>query len=111
MPQSQKDKILARAHVVANAIDNITLTLMHDLDQSPLTTEEALSLPGLHDQAVRFVVLRLVGILTPFRDLLGTLSREAYGLGVSVPPFPQMQEFLEWLWTDRQYVLRKKKWP
>ena len=37
---------------------------------------------------------------------------EAYGLvGVSVPPFPQMQEFLEWLWNDRQYVLRKKKWP
>lgn len=111
VPQGKKDKMLAQAHVIATAIDDKTLTLMHDLDQRPLTTEEALSLPGLHDQATRLAVLHLVKILSPFRDLLRTVSQEAYGLGVSVPPFPQMQEFLEWLWNDRQYVLRKKKWP
>lgn len=108
--KKQREKILTEAHVIANAIDDITFTLMHDLDQSPLTTAEALSLPGLHDQAARFAVLRVVETLDPFRKLLGVVSHEAYGLGKSVPPFPQMQEFLEWLWNDRQYVL-KKKWP
>ena len=97
--------------MVANAIDDVTITLMRGLDQSPLTTTEALALPGLHDQAVRFAVLRIVGLLSPIRNLLGTVSSEAYRLGTHVPPVPKMQEFLEWLWDDRKYVLRKKKWP
>ena len=109
-PQRQKDKILNQAGVVANQIDDITFTLMHALDQRPLTTSEALSLPGLHEQSVRFSVLRLIKLLTPLRDLLEEVSQGAYGHG-PVPPFPQMHEFLEWLWDDRAYVLRKKKWP
>jgi len=111
VPKKQQNKILNQAHVVAAAIDKHTFTLMNGLDQSPLTTSEALSLPGLHEQAVRFAVLRLIKMLSPVRDLLGDISREAYHLGLPEPPFPQMQEFLEWLWDDRQFVLRKKQWP
>lgn len=110
VPQKQRDKILNQANVIATAIDDMTMTLMHGLDQSPLNTAEALSLPGLHDQAVRFAVLRLVKILSPVRDLVSALSQKSYGLGPT-PPFPQMHEFLQWLYDDRQYVLRKKKWP
>ena len=72
-------------------------------------TEEALALPGLHDQAVGYAVLHLMNILSPIRDLISELSRLAYGFDVA--PFPQMQEFLEWIYDDRQYVLRKRKWP
>jgi hypothetical protein len=111
VPKKLQEKILNQAHLVAAQIDNNTLTLMHGLDQSPLTTAEALSLPGLHGQGVRFAVLRLVNMLSPVRDLLGHISEEAYPLNLPVPPFPQMQEFLEWLWNDRQFVLRKKRWP
>lgn len=110
VPKRQKDKILNEGNIIATQIDDFTFTLMHGLDQRPLTTSEALSLPSLYEQAARFAVLRLVKLLSPIRDLLGTLSHESYGLG-PVPAFPQMQEFLEWLWDDRQYVLRKKKWP
>ena len=110
VPERQKDKILTQANIVATAIDDVTVTLMHGLDQTPLTTSEALSLPGLHEQAVRFAVLRFVKILSPVRGLLAGVSHEAYGLG-PVPAFPQMHEFLQWLCDDRHYVLRKKKWP
>ena len=109
--QRQRDKILGEARIVANAIDDISTTIMQGLDKQPLTTEEALALPGLHDQAVKYAVLHLINMLSPIRDLISTLSHLAYGLGVAQPPFPQMQEFLEWIWDDRQYVLRKKKWP
>tara|TARA_R110002050_G_scaffold42079_1_gene101628 strand:+ start:73 stop:885 length:813 start_codon:yes stop_codon:yes gene_type:complete len=108
--QNKKDKIHKGTSALTNQIDGITVTLMHGLDQRPLTTSDALTLPELHQQAVRFAVLRLVKLLSPIRDLLGTVSHESYGLG-PVPAIPQMQEFLEWLWNDRQYVLRKKKWP
>ncbi len=111
VPTKQKEKILTQANVTANAIEDVTITLMHGLDQSPLTTREALALPGLHDQAVSFTVLRIVRILSPIRDLLKTVSSEAYGLGSHVPSIPNMQEFLNWLSDERKYVLKKKKWP
>ena len=107
----QKEKILSQAKLISSSIDDITFTLMHDLDQTPITTEEALSLPGLHEQAARYVILRLVKLLSRLRDLISELSGMSYTLGLAQPPFPQMQEFLEWLWDDRQFVLRKKKWP
>jgi len=109
--QRQRDKVLGQARMVANAIDGISITIMQGLNKQPLTTEEALALPGLHDQAVKYAVLHLINMLSPIRDLISTLSHLAYGLGAAQPPFPQMQEFLEWIWDDRQYVLRKKKWP
>ena len=109
--QRQRDKVLGQARMVANAVDDISITIMPGLNKQPLTTEEALALPGLHDQAVKYAVLHLINMLSPMRDLISTLSHLAYCLGVSQPPFPQMQEFLAWIWADRQYVLRKKKWP
>lgn len=109
--EKKRDNILRQANVIAKAIQEFTFTLMQGLDRQPLTTEEALALPGLHDEAVKYAVLRIITILSPIRDLISTLSRKSYFLGVSEPPFPQMQEFLEWIWDDRQYVLRKKRWP
>ena len=107
----QRDKVLGQAKMVANSIDDISITIMHGLDKQALSTEEALALPGLHDQAVKYAILHLITLLSPIRDLISNLSHLAYGLGVTQPPFPQMQEFLEWICDDRQYVLRKKKWP
>ena len=109
--ERQKTKIFHQANVVAEAIGQNSITIMHGLDQQPLSTEEAFALPGLHDQAVKYAILRIINVLSPIRELISSLSHEGYRLGVEVPPFPQMQEFLEWIWDDRQYVLRKKKWP
>lgn len=107
----QRNKILAQANMVAKEIDDTSITIMQGLDQLPISTEEALSLPGLHDQAVKHAVLRILTILLPVRELVSSLSHEAYSFGDAQAPFPQMQEFIEWLCDDRQYVLRKKKWP
>jgi hypothetical protein len=106
-----KAKIVAKGSATANAIADNTMTLMHGLEKTALSTAHALVLPGLHEQAARHAVLYIVKFLCPLRDLLSDLSHKAYTLGVSIPPFPQMQEFLEWLSDDRSYVLRKKQWP
>lgn len=111
VPKKRKEKILMGAKLIANAIDDMTITIMHGMDKKPLTTEEAMAMPGLHDEAVRFVILRIIKMLCSMKELIAEQSYQAYGLGLRVPPYPQMQEFLDWLWDDRQYVLRKKKWP
>ncbi len=65
------------------------------MDKQVLSTEEALALPELHNQAVKYAVLHLIEMLSPIRDLISELSHKVYCLGVTELPFPQMQEFLE----------------
>jgi hypothetical protein len=95
---------------IAGQIEDSTATIMQGLDKSSISTTEALALPGLHEQAAKFAVLRILNVLSPLRDLISSLSHESYRYR-DTNPFPQMQEFLEWVYTDRQYVLRKRKWP
>ncbi|MFZ4552543.1 MAG: hypothetical protein ACOYNB_12040 [Aquabacterium sp.] len=111
VPTKSKAAIVKRGVAIASAISNSTVTVMQGLDRQDLSTAHALVLPGLHEQAARHAVLYIVKFLCPLRDLLSDLSHKSYTMGVSVPPFPQMQEFFEWLSDDRSYVLRKKKWP
>lgn len=110
VPQRQKNKIQTTTKNISNQIDDIASTIMYGLDQKELTTYQAISIPALHDQVTKYAILRIINLLSPIRDLISNISHEAYHHG-PVPPFPQMQEFLEWLWNDRQYVLRKKIWP
>lgn len=111
VPVKQREKIMAQAKSISSAIEENTMTIMQGLDQKALTTEEALALPGLHDQAVKYAVLNIINMLSQLRSLVSELSHQAYAFNSQLPPFPQMQEFLEWVWNDRQYVLRKKRWP
>ncbi|WP_421298117.1 hypothetical protein [Aeromonas veronii] len=111
VPKAQKNKILGSSNLIASAIDDITITIMHGLDKKPISTKDALALPGLHDQAVKYAVLHVVQILIPLKKLTSELSHLAYKLNTPEPVFPQMHEFLEWLWDERQYVMRKKRWP
>jgi len=101
-----KTKISDSAHKIAPIIISLGC---HNLDQTPVSSEDIVALPALHDRAMKYVVLRIVMILLPIRDLISALSLKA--CAYPEPPFPQMDEFLEWLLDDRQYVLSKKRWP
>lgn len=111
VPHKRQAQIAAVGSSIAASIASGTCTIMQGLDQQDLSTEQALVLPGLQDQAVKYAILRLILLLAPIRGLISDISHKAYTLGVSRPPFPQMQEFLQWIYEDRAYVLRKKKWP
>ena len=46
--KQQRGKILKTARMVVSNIDDMTMTIMQGLNKQPLTTEEALALPGLY---------------------------------------------------------------
>jgi hypothetical protein len=48
--------------------------MMQGLNKKPLTTEEALALPGLHDEATKYAVLHLIEMLSPIRELRNCLT-------------------------------------
>ena len=88
VPRKRQMHIIAVGSAIAAAIDSSTSTIMQSLDQHDLSTEQALVLPGLHDQASKYAILRLIVLLAPIRSLISDISHKAYPLGVSRPPFP-----------------------
>ena|ERR1051326_61488 len=111
VPSHRTKKIVATGAAIASAISDSTSTVMHGFDKQALTAKQALTLPGLHNEALKHAVLYLMKFLSPIRDLISDLTHKAYTLGLPVPPFPQMHEFLDWISDDRAYVLRKRRWP
>jgi hypothetical protein len=104
-------KVSASAKAVSDVISPSTITMMQGLDKANLTTEQALALPAMHEEAAKHAILYIVRILSPLRDLMSKVSHKAYFLGCKQAPFPEMQEFLEWVSDDPAYVLRKRSWP
>ncbi|MCD4505557.1 hypothetical protein LQR30_15770 [Chromobacterium piscinae] len=92
-------------------VGDIMSVFSQGLDGCDLTLGESFILPALHDKAASFMVLRMVKLLAPLKEFIGDLCQQSYSLRASQPPFPQMDEFLDFLWEDRNYVLRKKRWP
>jgi len=111
VPQSTVVRLTESRSKLASALSNISTVVAQGLRGSDLTLEQSIVSPALHDTAARYLVLRVVLLLMPLKSLIGDLSRKVYTLGVERPPIPQMQEFLEFLWEDRRYVLGKKRWP
>jgi hypothetical protein len=67
-------KIVATGAAKASAISDSTTTVMHGFYKQALTTEQALTLPGLHDEAIKHAVLYLMKFLSPIRDLISVLT-------------------------------------
>jgi len=111
VPKKKREKAIAHGAELGSVLEKNSLTIMHGLDGNPLTTTDAVTIPSLHELASPFIVLRLIKLLSMMRDVLTEVSHSAYKLRNRIPPFPQMQEYLEWVLDDPQYVLRKKKWP
>ncbi|MES2505504.1 MAG: hypothetical protein V4599_02300 [Verrucomicrobiota bacterium] len=103
-------RILVRVHEAVATIENNSIAIVTGLDGRSLSLQEIFTEPALQDMALKHVVLRLIQFLSPYRDILGDLCRQVYGFR-GMPPIPQMQEFLEWVWDDPAYVLRKRCWP
>lgn len=112
VPEKRRVRILNESAYISVMLKENSRVLMNGLDKRPLTIEDVVALPTLHDLAVKYVILRLVNILFPFKNLIKHLCDESckYSADFSYPPISMLQEFLTWLCNDKQYVLKKKKW-
>lgn len=107
--QTTIKRIKNQSSHVERSIKDISLLISNGLDGSDLTLRQGIMQPLLHEKAAPFFVLRVVMFLIPLKHLITNLSYAAYSY--ETPPFPQMHEFLDFLWDDRQSILRKKRWP
>lgn len=101
--------------MVSAAFGGVAASLVSDLNQ------QLMDIAPLHvriselDTAARYAIYALVTLIAALREVLGSLcgsARTANPPGNSgVDDVPDMKEFFQFAWTDRQYVMRKRRWP
>jgi len=115
VPRQTRRRIEAQAAFMAHEIESIASVVQHDLNSRRLSLAEALALPLMQNQVARYAVWHVVCIVEPLKSIMVDLSDVASSLNHSVSPgtmeIPVMHEFFDFVWMNRPWVLRKKRWP
>lgn len=112
-----KQRVVGRSVAVAKAMQDVTLVIATDLADKPLSMESALYEPALIDTAAKHLVWELLSLLASLRDFIveaghaAAQTETAAGRSRSIANVPNMSEFFDFIYLDRKYVLRKKRWP
>jgi hypothetical protein len=115
VPTREKTRVGLEAAVVADALSGHAKIIVHGLDKKLLSLEEAVELPALSSLAARYAIYRVFLLLVPLKSVLADATDRVMQLDqardAQTPSVPYMQEFLQFVWLDRQLILRKKRWP
>lgn len=110
-----KQRVVKRSVAVAKVIQDKILVIASDLADAPLSMASALYEPKMLDAASKHLVWDLLSLLAPLRDFIvetgHTADQTSAARSGSTAHIPNMSEFFEFIWLDRNYVLRKKRWP
>ncbi|MCQ4166391.1 hypothetical protein [Tahibacter harae] len=113
-PRKQK-KFETIAALAESALAENSFVLAHDLSGRPMGLGDWFRLPALHDEAAKHAVWIMIQALEPLTDAVGRAGAAAESASransASQLQIPDMPEFFYFLYPDRQYVLRKKRWP
>ncbi len=115
LPRSTTRRIVGRSAAIGAAIADITMVVDSGLDEAELTTETALSQPALLDAIAKLITWELISLIAPSRDCVveagHAADRTQAARDGTLMNIPAMSEYFDFLWLDRQYVFRKRKWP
>lgn len=111
----ERKRVQLNGLVASAAFGGAAVGLISDLDQ------QAMDVAPLHvraselDTAAKHAIYALVSLIAALREVIDSLcvaDRMANLPGTSgVATVPDMKEFFQFAWTDRQYVMRKRQWP
>lgn len=111
----KRERIAQDSAAFGHLLKDAAFVRAHDLANRSMTLEDWYAQPQLLDEAAKHAVWHLVLVTAPLKEIVGYLSRLAADINrkqtLSTVHIPTMSEFYTFLWVDRPYVLRKKRWP
>ena len=102
-------------HMASAAFGDAAASLMSDMDQRPMDVARLFTRASELDAAARHAIYALVTLIAALRDVIESLCDRAWAANppsnTGVADVPDMKEFFQFAWADRQYVMRKRQWP
>jgi hypothetical protein len=90
-------------------------SLVSDMNQQQMSVARLFSRTSELDSAARHAIYALVMLIAALREVIDALCESAWKASPAgrsgVPDVPDMKEFFQFAWADRQYVMRKRMWP
>lgn len=111
----ERKRVQLNGLVASAAFGGAAVGLISGLDQ------QAMDVAPLHvraselDTAAKHAIYALVSLIAALREVIDSLCDAAWKANLPGPSgvatVPDMKEFFQFAWTDRQYVMRKRQWP
>lgn len=97
------------------AFGDAAASLISDLNQQQIDVVPLHVRASELDTAAKHAIYALVTLITALRDVIDSLCDSAWAANPpgksGVADVPDMKEFFQFAWADRQYVMRKRQWP
>lgn len=101
--------------VASAAFGNAAASLISDLNQQPMDVVPLHVRASELDTAAKHAIYALVTLISALREVIDSLCDSAWAANppgkATLAEVPDMKEFFQFAWTDRQYVMRKRQWP
>lgn len=97
------------------AFGKSAISLISDLYQQPLDVVALHARAAELDIAAKHAVLAMVTLIAALREVVGSLCECVWqvqsAIGSDIGVVPDMREFFAFASADKQYAMRKKRWP
>lgn len=101
--------------LASKVMGDSALSFIGDLDNKSLNVPDLHARASVLDSASRHAIYAIVVMIESLREVLGYVTETAQKAerleGGKLPSVPNMTEFFNFAWSDRKYVMRKKRWP
>lgn len=113
--KSTHRRISRVSNSLAELLGSNAIVFASDLAGEPLTLSSFYSEPSVLDKASKHLVWEVITLLGPLRDAVVQIGEAVDRIAASRQPpgdrLPYLNEFFDFIWVNRQYVMRKKRWP
>ncbi len=100
--------------VASAAFGDAAASLISDLNQQPMDAVPQHVRASELDTAAKHAIYALVTLISALREVIDSLCDSAWAANppgkASLAEVPDMKEFFQFAWADRQYVMRKRQW-
>lgn len=111
----ERQRAELNGQIASAAFGDAAACLISDLDQEPMDVARMFTRASELDAAAKHAIYALVTLIAALRDVIGSLCDSARAANPpdtsGIADVPEMKEFFQFAWADRQYVMRKRRWP
>lgn len=111
IPQAQRSAIVDTSETFGASLESVMTAVTTGLHGNAIALRKAFVIAAIARAVNPHILWRMVQILDPMKTLVRTLSSGLQADTKRGQSIPYMVEFLQFVYLDRQTVLRKKRWP
>ncbi len=111
----ERQRAELNGQIASVAFGDAAACLIRDMDQQQMDVARMFTRASELDAAAKHAIYELVTLIAALRGVIGSLCDSARAANPpdtsGIADVPEMKEYFQFAWANRQYVMRKRRWP